>query len=67
MFVVVFWTFVIAFVYVSLIFSFIVLLACLTIVYISLLHCLLASDVEIGVSGLRSLVILSFVWIGFRA
>ena len=34
---------------------------------IALLRSLWASDVEIGVAGLRSLVILSFMWIGFRA
>jgi hypothetical protein len=44
-----------------------VLFACLNIVPIVLLHCLRASDVEIGVTGLRSLVNLSLMWFGFRA
>ena len=46
-------------------FSFRVLLACLTIVPIALLHCLWASDVEIGCDGLRIVLILLFMCIGF--
>jgi len=34
-------------------------------VHIALLHCLWASNVEIGFEGLRSVVIFSFMWIGF--
>ena len=42
------------------------LLACLPIVPIALLHCLRASDVvEIGCAGLRIVLILSFMCIGF--
>jgi len=43
----------------SLSFSVSVLLACLTIVSIALLHYVWASDVEIGIAGLRSVVIFS--------
>ncbi len=49
----------------SLSFAFSVLLACLTIVPIVSLHCLQASDVEIGCAGLRIVLILSFICIGF--
>ena len=42
-------------------------LACLTIVPMALLLCLCASDIEIGVAGLRSLAIFLLMWIGFRA
>ena len=41
------------------------LLACLTIVPIALLHSLWASDVEIGCDGLRIVLILLFMCIGF--
>jgi len=40
-------------------------LACLTIVHIALLHCLWASDVDIGCAGLRIVLILLFMCIGF--
>ncbi len=49
----------------SLSFSFIVLLACRAIIPIALLHCLWASNVEIGFAGLRIVVIFSFMCIGF--
>jgi hypothetical protein len=62
---VVLWDFVITFVSLSPSFSFRVLLACLTIVPIALLHCLRDSDVEIGCVGLRIMLILSFMCIGF--
>ncbi len=41
------------------------LLACLTIVPIALLHCLCASDVEIGCAESRIVSILLFMCIGF--
>ncbi len=41
------------------------LLACLTIVPITLLHCLWVSGVEIGCAGLRIVLILLFMCIGF--
>ncbi len=62
-----FGVFVIDFIYFSLSLSFSVLLACLTMSPITLLHYLWASDVEICILGWRSLYILSFMWIGFRA
>ena len=62
-----FWAFVVAYVLFSLGLSVNVSLACLTIVPIALLHCLWASDAKIGVTGLRSLINLPFIWIGFRA
>ena len=46
-------------------FSFRVLFACLTIVPIALLHCVWASDVEIGCVGLRTVLILLVMFIGF--
>ena len=49
----------------SLSFSFNVLLACRTIVPIALLHCLWASDDEIGCAGLMIVLIFSFMNIGF--
>ena len=62
---IVFCAFVIAFVFLSLRFSFGVLLACRTIVPIALLNCLWACNVVIGFPGLRIVVIFSFVCIGF--
>ena len=57
---IVFRAFVIVVISLSLSLSFRVLLACLTIVPIALLHCLWASDVEIGCDGLRIVLILLF-------
>jgi len=51
----------------SLSFSVSVLLACLTIVPFALLHCLWASNVEIGFAGLRRVVIFSIMCIGVLA
>jgi hypothetical protein len=60
----VFWAFVIAFVFsLSLGFSVSVLLACRSIIPIALLHFWGASDVEIGIVGLMSVVIFSFMCI----
>ena len=41
--------------------------ACRIVVPIASLHCLWASDIEIGFAGLRDLVIFSFMWTGFIA
>ena len=62
-----FWAFVIALIFFFCMFFLSVLLACLTIVPKILLYCLWSSDGETVVTVLRSLVILSFMGIGYRA